>query len=583
VSIVPTVAASDGAGLLAKILEAVRPHVNPHSFSTWFLRIRQEYADEHRLVIRVPTRLFSKRLRDTYGDVLQTAAAEIGHPHMEFQFVLEGGSPAPPVTHGVQTPQPLKCDVALWDSAETMEQFLESGEEDAVFLDPEKRVIARSCITEIFAPRGLGKSLFAISLAVGCSRRGLRVFLIDRDNPRHVVRSRFAAFGATADLKTLKVLGRDKCPPLTNPAAWASFPYEDYDLVVLDSLDSASEGVGEQDSSKPSRALAPLLDIARHEGGPAVLILGNTIKSAQHSRGSGVIEDRADIVYEVRDATDFRPTGAKPWAEELPPCEASEWAARASRRKRRERYRLACVASKFRIGEEPEPFIVEIDLSREPWTVTDVTGEVDRVGEEAREERAQDKANRLRVAANKMMAEIGRRAESGEAALRKRQDAEPLLQKAGLKRIEARELLRDRDGRDWTLTGNSSDHRITDVLIAVRTGDVGHGSTPLEPARKLGFLLTECGHAHSMRPATFDDAGMPINTGGFDTSNVADRHTLTLRQHDEFTRDPLETARRRNFERLSEALTECAVMDPETLAPRARECTSHRCGPVKAK
>jgi hypothetical protein len=37
-----------------------------------------------------------------------------------------------------------------------------------------------------------------------------------------------------------------------------------------------------------------------------VLILGNPVKTAKHSRGSGVIEDRADIFFEVRDATQLR-------------------------------------------------------------------------------------------------------------------------------------------------------------------------------------------------------------------------------------------------------------------------------------
>lgn len=516
-SAVQTVQALDiiSAGLWAKVLETAEPHVNKHTFETWFRPTKQERTEQGRLVVRVPSPLFSKRLSGKHGVVLQTALAELGHPQMELEFVW--GETA----YGVPPAQPSKPERTPWDNAETMELFLESGEEDAVFLDPEKRIVARSCVTEIFAPRGLGKSLCAISLAVDCSRRGLRVFLIDRDNPRHVVRKRLASFGVTPELQTLRVLGRDKCPPLTNPAAWASFPYGAYDLVILDSLDSAAEGVGEQDSSKPSRALAPLLDIARHEGGPAVLILGNTIKSAQHSRGSGVIEDRADIVYEVRDATDFRATGTRPWAEELPACEASEWASRASRRNRRDRYRLAFVASKFRVGEEPEPFVLEVNLSQEPWTVSDVTGEVDRAGKEASDQRARDKAARLDVGGKALVAEIHRRSTSGEPALRKRQDAEPFLQAAGLRRSEARDLLRDRDGQDWTLVVNPEDRRITSVLPPAKNGDVGHDSTLLEPAQTLGILQTERGHAHSMRVAAFDDAETPINRGDFATPDVA--------------------------------------------------------------
>jgi hypothetical protein len=238
-------------------------------------------------------------------------------------------NPASPSS--AQNPGPVAQ--APWTAAESMAAFLSDDESGAEFLDSEKRLIARSSITQLFSPPGLGKSLYALWLALCCALRGLRVLLLDRDNPRHVVRGRLRSFGADLDTKDLKVLTREKCPPLTNALAWASFPYGDYDLVILGSLDSAAEGIGEQDSSKPSKAIAPLLDIARRENGPAVLILGNTVKTAQHSRGSGVIEDRSDIVYEVRDATDFHFKGDKPcWVDALPPADAACWAGRSSRR-----------------------------------------------------------------------------------------------------------------------------------------------------------------------------------------------------------------------------------------------------------
>ena len=75
-------------------------------------------------------------------------------------------------------------------------------------------------------------------------------------------------FGADGVL-TLKVISREKCPPLTIPDKWAQFPYADYDIVIVDSIDSMAEGVGEQDSGKPAKAIAPLLDICHRENGPA--------------------------------------------------------------------------------------------------------------------------------------------------------------------------------------------------------------------------------------------------------------------------------------------------------------------------
>src|SRR5262249_34486092 len=144
------------------------------------------------------------------------------------------------------------------------------------------------------------------------------------------------------------------------------------------------EGVGEQDSGKPAKAIAPLLDVAHRADGPAILVLGNTIKSGSHGRGSGVVEDRGGIVYEVRDATDFRPGGTKPWYTELPAAGREGWAERATRRQKRDRYVLAFTSSKFRVGSEPEPFALEINLSAEPWQLREVTDEIDQAGQPAR-------------------------------------------------------------------------------------------------------------------------------------------------------------------------------------------------------
>ena len=312
-----------------------------------------------------------------------------------------------------------RISVNPWSLAVGMDVFLGDEEEPVKFLFAP--VIAKEAVTEIFSPRGLGKSLWALFVAVYLAMAGYKVLLIDRDNPRRVVRERLRFFGATSDLTTLKVLSRENAPPLTNTRAWAEFPYYEYDLVILDSLDSAAEGVGEQDSTKPSLAIAPLLDIARRENGPAVLLLGNTIKSAKHSRGSGVIEDRADIVFEVRDATNFHPTGKKPWIEELPAADAGSWTGRSTRRKRLSKYRLAFIATKFRIGEEPEPFIVEIDLTTEPWTVRDVTDDVDREGAAARAQAAEERAAAVQTATESLKVEILRREAAGEPVLLKKQ------------------------------------------------------------------------------------------------------------------------------------------------------------------
>src|SRR5271157_1802115 len=418
--------------------------------------------------------------------------------------------------------QPKRESMNPWTKAESLDHFLEAGEDDADFLDPERRILARESVTEIFSPRGLGKSLYVLCPALQLARRNLRVMYVDRDNPRHVIRNRLRGFGAAGLLSNWKLISREKCPPLTNAPAWAVFPYQDFDVVILDSFDSAAEGIGEQDSAKPSRAIAPVLDIARREAGPAVLILGNTIKPAQHSRGSGVIEDRADIVYEVRDATGLRPSGSKPWFEELPPADAASWALRASRRKQREKFRLAFVASKFRPGLEPEPFVLEIDLTTEPWTVSDVTGDVDREGAHAREQKEAEKRVRLDSAAAKLKAEITRRTEAGEPALRKRQDVEPFLAGHALKRGEARTLLADRNGVEWRLQPSPEDKRTVHVLPLVKNERDGHILTTPEAAKTKAGNDADCGRPRPEPTATSDPHETRENRGSGEVENVAE-------------------------------------------------------------
>jgi chromosomal replication initiator protein len=70
-----------------KILQHAARRVNPHSYATWFKPTRQERAEENLLVVRVPTRLFCKRLTETYGELLQAVLVEIGRPGLVLEFV----------------------------------------------------------------------------------------------------------------------------------------------------------------------------------------------------------------------------------------------------------------------------------------------------------------------------------------------------------------------------------------------------------------------------------------------------------------------------------------------------------------
>jgi len=70
-----------------KILQHTERRVNPHSFATWFRPTRQERSEDDRLVVRVPTRLFSKRLKETYGELLKAVLVEVGKPQLQLEYV----------------------------------------------------------------------------------------------------------------------------------------------------------------------------------------------------------------------------------------------------------------------------------------------------------------------------------------------------------------------------------------------------------------------------------------------------------------------------------------------------------------
>jgi hypothetical protein len=342
--------------------------------------------------------------------------------------------------------------LSVWASAIAVPAFLEESDAAVEFIEP--RLLVRGAITELYSPRGLGKTQIVYAIAVRLSRAGLRVLLVDRDNPRHEIRRRLKKWGGQ-DATHFKLITRDRAPALTNAEAWTAFPLDTFDVVVIDSIDASTEGVGEGDSAKPSVAFAAVLDLARRADGPAILVLGNVVKSGAHSRGSGVLEDRGDIVYELRDATDLKPSGNQDWWHELPPAGVAEWAARATRRKRRDVYRLAFIPTKFRLGEEPEPFVLEIDHRAEPWTLQEVTAALVEAGHQALTTAISEREAQAAEATSQLLREMRRRADFRKTPLTTG-EAEELLRTAGLTQAAARQLVKARaqDGPDqqWHLS-----------------------------------------------------------------------------------------------------------------------------------
>jgi hypothetical protein len=351
----------------------------------------------------------------------------------------------------------------VWSRAMTAREFLAGDDPALDFLV--NRILSHGSLTTFYSPRGLGKTHVTYAFAVELARRRHAVLLLDRDNAKREIRRRLRAWGA-AELEYLKVMTRDDVPPLTDAAAWREFPFGAYELVIVDSLDASTEGIGEQDSAKPARAIAPLLDIAHRADGPAILLLGNTIKSGSHGRGSGVLEDRCDIVFEVRDATDFQPSGTKPWWLELPPAGRDAWADRATRRKQRDRYVLAFVPSKFRVGVEPEPFAFEINLGAEPWSYREVTAEFDAAGEAARARAAAETAQAEEVLVERLADEVTGREVADERPLTLG-EAVAVLKEAGAARNRARALLDEHLGRSWRMIKDTTRKGHPSFVIAV--------------------------------------------------------------------------------------------------------------------
>ena len=78
-----------------KVLQHMERRVNPHSFATWFRPTRQEGTETGKLIVRVPTRMFRKRLSETYGELIHAVLNEVGMQQTRVEFVCSEPEPAP--------------------------------------------------------------------------------------------------------------------------------------------------------------------------------------------------------------------------------------------------------------------------------------------------------------------------------------------------------------------------------------------------------------------------------------------------------------------------------------------------------
>jgi hypothetical protein len=338
---------------------------------------------------------------------------------------------------------------AVWHQAMTAHDLLQQDEAEAAA--HVRDIVVPGCITNVSAPRSSGKSLVALYLGVAVATGGVfrnerltqrRVLLVDPDNFRSLVRKRLGWLGAH-QVTSLKVLTRETAPPLTDKAAWDQFPVEDYDVVIVDSLGAATEGISEKEGRQTQEFLATLKDLARR--GPAILCLDNTNKAGTNYRGRGEKADAVDILYECRNITGWVPPHGGEWWEQLPDFGEHTWQERATRRKGQAVMRVAFIPTKFRLGIEPEPFVLEINTQQEPWTLADVTETIAAEGERAAEETSRQERAKIAVAEETLVRAITAR--SADAPMLK-SDAEALLRACGLRQRVARTLLESGGNHD---------------------------------------------------------------------------------------------------------------------------------------
>jgi hypothetical protein len=421
----------------------------------------------------------------------------------------------------------VQAGTDIWAQALTADDFLKQVEDD---IDATvKDFVVPGCITLVSAPRGSGKSFVLLFLAVALAHGGVfrmeslawqRVLLVDRDNPKDLVRKRLRALGA-AGLTTLKVLTRDTAPPLTDTAGWATFPTDDYDVLLVDSISAFTEGVSEKEGKQTQEFLATLKNLA--ERGLAILALANTNKAGTNIRGRGEQTNSVDIVYEGRNVTGWAPDDDSPyWWESLPEAGEQAWQQNTTRQVQGAALRIGFVPTKFRLGILPAPFVLEMDTTTTPWSMRDVTEQVTRDATQALQERTSAERRKLEDAAQALAAALRTRAPEDVML---KEDAERFLRDHGrLTRRQARNLL-----------DNGYNHDIhADGLWVLRelTGRRGHpvGIYPVarDPRARGGEEKENGGNRWSTEsPQQYTLSENPISATGLPSSggNVANIST----------------------------------------------------------
>ena len=521
---------------------------------------RGDWSDGYRLIIKQldAARIGACRaeLEVHQGDVyVTTLTVDFLSPRSqdEFAIALSGRNGVAPVVwtdrlshfyRELRRAQQSHPAALPWDQALTIDELLRDTDDDIPAMV--RDLVMPGAISLFSAHRGAGKSIFLSYLAIALARGGIfrgdrlpqkRVFLVDRDNPKALVRRRFRDFGGhgTADLR---ILTRDHAPTLTEKdrALWDHFPVEDYDVVVIDSISAATEGVSEKEGKQTQEWLAILKDLAMR--GPAVIGLANTDKAGTNIRGRGEITNAVDIIYECRNITGWTPTEPGDWWEHLPDFGEHAWQQRASRRKGQPVLQIAFIPSKFRLGVDPEPFVLEVDTREDPWTLDDITEDIASAGQQAAADAAQ-RARATLLHAEAALVQALRTRPPDHPMLKR--EAEHFLSAQGLRQRVAGTLLTQGGNRDLYPTGSW----VLRAIPGARGGAIGvylageedrernnqipkspHDDTPLQPSISFtGATPCEQNTATTNASKYADETGAAFRSQCGYTMNEIDTHS----------------------------------------------------------
>lgn len=188
-------------------------------------------------------------------------------------------------------------------------------------LDP---VIPAAGLAMLYAPRGMGKTYAALSIAYAVATGGpalrwnapkpRRVLYIDGEMPAVTLQERLGAIVAGAgamppDDDNLRFLAADLremgLPNLASEAGQAALAAAatDAELIVLDNLSSLASGMRENEADDWSPMQHWLL--ARRRAGQSVLLIHHAGKGGQQ-RGTSRREDVMDTVIALRRPADYR-------------------------------------------------------------------------------------------------------------------------------------------------------------------------------------------------------------------------------------------------------------------------------------